>query len=68
MPRFRIDDVHSIEHTPTSPANIRTKLSEMVLNSTNCRAKVESINADTGEYRVVLQGTLDTEETKWEES
>ena len=67
MPRFRIDDVQSVEHSPTSPANMRSKLGEMVMNSTNCRAKVEAINTDTGEYRVVLQGTLDTEETKWEE-
>jgi hypothetical protein len=34
----------------------------MILRSTVCRAKVEAINPDTGEYRVVLQVTLDREE------
>ena len=37
----------------------------MILGSTVCRAKVETLNPDTGEYRVVLQGTLDREETPW---
>ncbi len=32
-----------------------------------CRAKVNSLNTDTGEYQIVLQGTLDKEDTKWEE-
>jgi hypothetical protein len=26
---------------------------------TSCRAKVEAVNPETGEYRIVLQGTLD---------
>jgi hypothetical protein len=39
----------------------------MILNSTIARAKVEAINPETGEYRVVLQGTLDREDVKLEE-
>ena len=31
----------------------------LVFNSTACRCKVETINPTTGEYRIVLQGTLD---------
>lgn len=68
MTRFRIDDIHTVEISPSSPGMLRSKLGEMVLNSTNCRAKVEAVNPETGEYRVILQGTLDTQETKWEET
>jgi hypothetical protein len=68
MPRFRVQDLRSIENAPTSPALLRSKVGEMILNSTVCRAKVDAANPETGEYRIVLQGTLDKEETKWEEA
>lgn len=66
MSRFRIHDLKSLESTPTSPGAMRTKVGELVVNSTVCRAKVDVINTETGEYRIVLQGTLDKEETKFE--
>ena len=66
MPRFRIHDIKTLEGAPTSPNAMRLKVGELVLNSTVCRAKVESINPETGEYRIVLQGTLDREENKFE--
>ncbi len=66
MPRFRLEDIRSIESAPTSPSTLRSKFGEMILNSTTCRAKVETINQETGEYRVVLQGTLDRMDTKFE--
>lgn len=66
MPRFRIHDVNSIERAPTSPASLRNKLGEMIMSSVNARAKVELINPETGEYRIVLQGTIDKEETKFD--
>ena len=67
MPRFNIQDFRTIEMVPTSPAILRSKIGEMILHSTVARAKVETLNTETGEYRVILQGTLDKEETKWEE-
>ncbi|HEV8702522.1 MAG TPA: hypothetical protein VGV60_14705 [Candidatus Polarisedimenticolia bacterium] len=67
MARFHIQDVKLLETTPTSPGVLRTKIGEMILHSTVARAKVDSINPETGEYRVVLQGTLDREEGKFEE-
>jgi len=67
MPRFRIHDVNTIERSPTSPSSLRSKLSEMIMSSVNARAKVELINQETGEYRIVLQGTLDKEDTKFDE-
>jgi hypothetical protein len=67
MPRFRIHDLNTIERSPTSPASLRNKISEMIMSSVNARAKVEVINPETGEYRIVLQGTLDKDETKFDE-
>jgi hypothetical protein len=48
-----------MERTPSSPASLQWKLSDLLYNSTTCRAKVDSVNQTTGEYRIVLQGTLD---------
>jgi len=62
MPQSRLQEMHAVESGPNSPGSLRSKLGEMILRSTVCRAKVEAINPDTGEYRVVLQVTLDREE------
>jgi len=67
MARFHIQDVKSLENTATSPTVLRTKIGEMISHSSVARAKVDSLNPETGEYRVVLQGTLDREEGKFEE-
>ncbi len=66
MPRFRIQDMHSVENAPSSPANLRAKVGELIVNSTVVRAKIDAINPETGEYRLVLQGTLDKEEANWD--
>ena len=68
MPRFRIQDLHTLENAPTSAGSLRSKVGEMIVNSTNFRAKIDSLNPETWEYRVVLEGTLDKEDTKFEES
>ena len=67
MARFHIQDVRNLENATSSPASLRSKIGEMILSSTVARAKVEAINMETGEYRVVLQGTLDKEEGRFEE-
>ena len=67
MARFRMDDLKSIEHAPTSPASLRSKIAEVILSSTHAKCRVESINPEAGEYRIVLQGTLDREATKFTE-
>jgi hypothetical protein len=67
MARFSTEDLRSIETTPTSPAILRSKIGEMILHSTVSRAKFDALNPETGEYRLVLQGTLDREDNKWEE-
>ena len=66
MTRFRIHDLQGLEIKPTSPGAMRSKLNEMIVNSTVCRAKIESINPETGEYRIVLQGSIDKEDNRFE--
>ncbi len=67
MARFRFENFPLLETTPTSAAALRTKLGEMLVSSTSARVRVESMNAQTGEYRIVLQGTIDTEEIPFDE-
>jgi len=55
MTTFRLQELQALESGTNSPGTL----------STVCRAKVEAVNPDTGEYRVVLQGTLDREEEPW---
>ncbi len=66
MSRFRIDDFTMLETSPTSASALRSKLGEMLLSSTSARVKVETADAQTGEYRVVVQGTLDLEKTPFD--
>ncbi len=67
MSRFRIDDFDILKTSPTSASALRAKLGEMLLSSTSARVKVESANTRTGEYRIVVQGTLDLEKMPFEE-
>lgn len=67
MSRFKLSDLASLEKSPTSPIALRNKIGEMLVNSTRAVAKTEVINTETGEYRVVLQGILDQEESRFED-
>jgi len=62
--KFRYQNFPAIERTPSSPAALQYRLTELLYNSTTCKCKVDSVNPNTGEYRIVLQGTLDY----WDES
>ncbi len=61
MDRFKVADIYTLEKAPTSPARLRSKVDDVIAHSRTIRAEVKSINADTGEYRLVLQGTLSRE-------
>ena len=63
MPRIGPTDLNAVERSPTSPSALTNRLSEVLSNSIAAKAKVESYNWETGEYRVVLQGTLDLEDS-----
>lgn len=59
MTKFTFNDFRTLEKCPTSPSNMQACISNLVFSSVNTRAKVEICNVETGEYRIVLQGTLD---------
>ena len=67
MARFRIQDIRTLERSPTAPGTLKNKLGELLFSSIDATAKVKGFNLDTGEYRIVLQGTLDTEDSKFDE-
>jgi len=59
MPNFNPSQVKSIESTPANnPKAMHQALGSIVLGSATCRCKVENVNPNTGEYRIVLTGTL----------
>jgi hypothetical protein len=68
MARFKVQDLRTIEKTPTSPATLRNKLGQLLISSINCTATVEGLNVETGEYRIVLHGSLDKEDSKFDDA
>jgi len=62
MPKFSVHDVEAMENiTITLGELLRRQLANMLVTSTDCKASIESVNPETGEYRIVLQGTLKLE-------
>ena len=66
MPRMDPNALSAIERSQMSPKALSTGIWDVVSHSISSRAKVEGFNAETGEYRVVLQGTLDLDETRFQ--
>jgi hypothetical protein len=64
MAAFKIQELKNLESSATSPSQLRTKIAEVIQSSTDCHARVESLNPETGEYRVILQGTLAKDDMK----
>lgn len=60
--RFNWHDFRTIERVPNSPSYLQSKISDLVYSSVYARCKIDSFNPETGEYRVILHGTLDREE------
>jgi hypothetical protein len=67
MKRFRLEHFPLLEVSPTSAGSLREKLGEMLISSTSARVQVESMNPKTGEYRIVVMGTIDTEPATFDE-
>jgi hypothetical protein len=63
MSRFQLQDLPTLESSPTSPATLRARVGELIIHSVSAAAQVEMLDRETGEYRVVLQGTLDLDDT-----
>ena len=65
MRRFLAHEMECLGDTPTSASKLIQKVSAVIDSSTATRVRVEELNHETGEYRVVLQGSLDMESTNW---
>ncbi len=66
MSRFRLQDLPTLEASPTSPGTLRSKIGELLVHSVSAAARVEMVNKETGEYRISLHGTLDQDDPKFE--
>jgi hypothetical protein len=58
MNRFAIEDILVIGEAAGDHTALYARLGEMLGNSTDIRADVQSLNMETGAYRIVLRGTL----------
>ena len=58
MGRFSFEDILVIGEAAGDRTALYARLGEMLESSTDIRADVESLSMETGEYRVVLRGTL----------
>ena len=56
---FNLRDLEIIRNANLSTSTLRRQINNMIESSDNCRAIVECLNRSTGEYRIVLQGTLE---------
>ncbi|MFH2054540.1 MAG: hypothetical protein ABIJ61_01160 [bacterium] len=56
---FNFNDFRGFERPNASPRHFSNGVTNLIYSSVNPRCKVESVNPETGEYRIVLQGTLD---------
>jgi hypothetical protein len=65
MTCFNFTDFKYFDRTPTSPQALNWNISNLMYSSVSCRAKVENCNTETGEYRIVLTGTLDLDPNFW---
>jgi hypothetical protein len=63
LPKMDPTSLNAIERTPASPQALSTGIWDVLSHSISSRARVEGFNLETGEYRIVLQGTLDLEDT-----
>ncbi|MCK4857504.1 MAG: hypothetical protein KAT58_06025 [candidate division Zixibacteria bacterium] len=60
---FNFNHFRYFERPNASPWHLNEGIASLVYSSVNPRVKVDSLNPETGEYRIVLQGTLDFDRT-----
>ena len=63
MNNFNIHDLDVIKNNDISRTTMKRQFNKMLESSMKCYAIVESLNRETGEYRIVVQGTLDNRDT-----
>lgn len=53
------NDLEDIDATQLSSISLKEHIGKILARSCQCKAILECVNKDTGEYRLVLQGILD---------
>ncbi|MFQ5864992.1 MAG: hypothetical protein ACE5IW_07175 [bacterium] len=59
MTKLNLNELDELLTPQISSETLKRHIIEMLSNSSQCKAILESVNQDTGEYRIVLQGTLE---------
>ncbi len=58
MLRFKTRDFDVMEITPPSSTILKEKLEDILADSEKWNVVVESVDQETGTYRILVQGTL----------
>ncbi len=61
MENSNFKDLQRMNATLLSCTNLKKHVADMLENSSHCKAILECVNQDTGEYRIVLEGIIETE-------
>ena len=59
MSKLDFIELEKVNLTKLSGVTLKKQIASMLDNSSQCKAILETINQDTGEYRIVLQGIID---------
>jgi len=59
MDRSSIEDILEVENLADERAMLAARFGEIIYSSANIRVEVELLSAESGEFRLALQGTLD---------
>ncbi len=62
MIKFNVYDLQIIKDANIPPTTLRRQISNMLESSEACNANVLRIDSKTGEYQIVLEGKLATED------
>ncbi|HZM71190.1 MAG TPA: hypothetical protein VFB95_12600 [Candidatus Cryosericum sp.] len=67
MTQFTVEDILTIGEVAGDNSALTERLGQMIDHSSNVRADVECLSTKTGEYRIVLRGTVRQEPPAWEQ-
>lgn len=59
MGKSAVKELEIINTKQVSCTTLKEYIKDMLANSSQCKAILECINHDTGEYRIVLQGIIE---------
>jgi len=63
MFKFRSREIDYIEVLPPASVALKANLEQLIDDSSNLNAALESLDKQTGTYRIVLQGTLPNQDS-----